>query len=273
MMAAEGYFGEDSVLRRVHRERVVGFSGGRALLMQAAHPVAFEGFYAHTSAQTQDAIYRRLGHTAEIMNLIFFGPRAAADEATAMVRGMHARARGRLRVDAGRFKAGTPFAADDPDLLLWVLATLADSSLVVYEKYVASLSAEEREAYWQDFRVIGRLFGLADDDMPATVAGLDAYMTGMLEGDVLHVTPSARELAVLVVLNPPVPLKLRPVLELINQITIGLLPGEIRRGYGLAWDPARAVALHGGAEWVRRVLPLLPAGWRAAPGINVAAAA
>ena len=52
----------------------------------------------------------------------------------------------------------------------------------------------------------------------------------------------------------------RPLLELANQITVGLLPADIRRQYGLRWDPARAVALHGGAEYVKRVVvPLLPA--------------
>ena len=61
-------------------------------------------------------------------------------------------------------------------------------------------------------------------------------------------------------MRPPVPLRMRPLLELTNQITVGLLPADIRRGFGLSWDPARSVALHGGAEYVRRVMmPLLPA--------------
>ena len=34
-----GYFTNDSMLRRVIGERVVGLSGPRALLMMAAHPV------------------------------------------------------------------------------------------------------------------------------------------------------------------------------------------------------------------------------------------
>ena len=78
-------------------------------------------------------------------------------------------------------------------------------------------------------------------------------MRGMLDGDDLYITPRARELAVQIVLRPPVPLRARPLLELVNQITVGLLPGDVRRQYGLSWDPARAVALHGGAEYVSRV--------------------
>src|ERR687890_1444218 len=142
-------FREDSVLRQVHREAVVALSGPRALLMQAAHPVAFEGFFAHTGAL--DEPYERLARTAAVMNTIAFGSRAEADRATRRVRAMHARVRGQLERPAGRFPAGTPFAADDPELLLWVLASLVDSALVVYERYVASLSHDERDAYWQDY--------------------------------------------------------------------------------------------------------------------------
>jgi uncharacterized protein (DUF2236 family) len=84
-------------------------------------------------------------------------------------------------------------------------------------------------------------------------------MAGMLAGDHLFVTDAARELAVRVVMRPPVPLWARPLLETANQITVGLLPAEARRLYGFRWDPAREVALRGGAEYTRRVLlPLLP---------------
>ena len=44
--------------------------------------------------------------------------------------------------------------------------------------------------------------------------------------------PQARELATGIVLHPPVPLHLRPLLELVNQVTVGLLPPPVRRMYG-----------------------------------------
>jgi uncharacterized protein (DUF2236 family) len=263
------YFDDDAMLRRIHRENAVALSGPRALLMQAAHPVAFAGFFAHTGAL--DEPYERLSRTAQVMNTIGFGSRVDADRATRRVRAMHRRVRGVTHEAAGRFPAGTPYAADDPELLLWILACLVDSALVVYGKYVRSLSRAERDGYWQDYRQVGRLFGLRDAEMPATIEGFDAYMAGMLAGDDLHVTPAARELAVQIVLKPPVPLAVRPLLELSNQITVGLLPADIRRQYGLSWDPARAVALHGGAEYVKRVLvPLLPDRVRLVPSARAA---
>jgi uncharacterized protein (DUF2236 family) len=248
----DSYFDDTSMLRRVYREFAVALSGPRALLMQAAHPVAFEGFFAHSGAL--DEPYERLRRTAEVMHTIGFGSRADADRATRRVRAMHSKVRGELERPAGRFPAGTPFAADDPALLLWVLATLVDSALVFYDRYVQSLSDPERDAYWQDYRVVGGLFGLKDDEMPADIRAFDAYMRRMLEGDELFVTSAARELALQIVMRPPVPLTKRPVLELVNFITVGLLPPRLRRQFGLSWDPLRALMLRGGAEYAKRVL-------------------
>jgi len=256
-MPRSGYFTDDSMLRVVHREFAVALSGQRALLMQATHPVAFAGFFAHTGAL--DEPYERLNRTARVMDTIGFGSREAADRATRRVRAMHRRVSGVIAEPAGRFPAGTPYAADDPVLLLWILATLVDSALLVYEKYVRRLTRDERDAYWQDYKVVGRLFGLADDEMPDAIEDFDAYMDDFLAGDDLFITDEARELAIKIVMRPPVPLKARPLLELANQITVGLLPARMRRGYGLRWDPMRSVALHGGAEYVKRVVvPVLP---------------
>jgi uncharacterized protein (DUF2236 family) len=255
--AMDAYFDDASMLRRVHREFAVALSGPRALLMQAAHPVAFEGFFAHTGAL--DAPYERLARTAEVMNTIAFGSRADADRATRRVRAMHARVRGELQRPAGRFPAGTPFAADDPELLLWVLACLVDSALVFYDTYVESLSPAERDAYWQDYRVIGGLFGLKDHEMPVDIRDFDDYMRYMLTGGELFVTSAARELALEIVMRPPVGFTKRPVLEVVNFITVGQLPVQLRRQFGLSWDPLRSLLLRGGAEYAKRVLvPLAP---------------
>jgi uncharacterized protein (DUF2236 family) len=252
-----GYFTDESMIRRVEREHVVRLAGRRALLMQAAHPVAFTGFFLSTGA-LQDP-YKRLRRTAAVLDTVIHGERADADRATARVRAVHRRFAGTLPEPAGRFPAGTPWAADDPDLLLWIIATLADSGLLAHERYVRALSEPERQAYWDDYRLIGSLFGLAEADMPAAIGEFDAYMHDMLAGDVLHVTPQARELAVDIVLRPPVPLVARPLLELANVVTVGLLPGRLRRQYGLRWDPVRGLAVRGGAQYVKRLLlPALP---------------
>src|SRR5215216_6249416 len=136
-----GYFDDASMLRRVHREQVVGLAGPRALLLQAAHPVAFAGFFAHTGAL--DDPYGRLRRTGRVMDAVAFGTKREADRMTAPVRRAHARVRG----------------------------ALAESAMTVFPRAVRSLSREELNALWLDYREVGRAFGLRGDEMPADIDG------------------------------------------------------------------------------------------------------
>jgi uncharacterized protein (DUF2236 family) len=271
--ALRGYFANDSMMRRVQRERAVALSGPRALLMQAAHPLAVAGLLAHSSAL--DDPYVRLARTAQIMSVITFGPRGDADRVTRKVRSMHRAVRGRLPEAVGRYPAGTPYRADDPALLLWILYTLIDSSLVVYRTYVGRLSAEQEAALWEDYKVVGRLFGLKPAEMPDSVESLRRYGRDTLESDTLVVGSWARRRAREIVLEPPVPGRARPLLETVNFITIALLPDRIRSQYGFTAVPPAVVrrALVGaGAAYVRRgILPLLPPQIRHVPAARSAA--
>jgi uncharacterized protein (DUF2236 family) len=268
----ESYFTDDSMLRIVHRERALALSGPRALLMQAAHPLAVKGLLAHSTAI--DEPYDRLARTAETMSTIGFGRREDADAVTAQVRAMHARVKGKLREPVGKYPAGTPYRADQPDLLLWVLFTLVDSGIVVYRKYVRSMSRDQEAAYWEDYKVVGELFGLRRADMPDTLSDLDDYRREMLEGDALLVTGWAREKARSIVLEPPIPWAARPLLETVNFITVALLPDRIRREYGFSSIPPvalRKLLVAGGAEYVKRaVVPFLPDRLRLVPAARAA---
>ena len=252
-----GHFGPGSTLRKVISETIVGLSAPRVLLLQAAHPVAFAGFFAHSGAL--DAPYERLERTTLIMNTVAFGTQEMADAATARVRAMHRRVQGETTSAAGPWPKGTPYSATDPDLLLWILATLADGGSTVYRRWVGPLSGEELDALWQDYRVVGNLFGLADEDMPEDWAGFQAYWDEMLASGELHLSDEARALALDIVMDPPVPFWARPAFELVKQITIGELPPSIREQYGFGWDPARGAALELSRTSVKRVVrPLLP---------------
>ena len=140
----DGYFTDDSMLRVIHRERAVALSGPRALLMQAAHPLAVAGLLAHYEAL--DEPYERLARTARVLSTIGYGSKPDADRVAAHVRAMHRRVRGAIKEPVGPYAAGTRYRADDPDLLLWVLFTLVDSATVDYDRYVRGLSTADRAA-------------------------------------------------------------------------------------------------------------------------------
>ncbi|MEX1141522.1 MAG: oxygenase MpaB family protein [Thermoleophilaceae bacterium] len=270
----DGYFSDDSMLRIVQRERALALSGPRALLMQAAHPLAVKGLIAHSTAI--DEPYDRLARTAETMSTIGFGSREDADAVTAGVRAMHTRVKGRTAERLAGYPAGTAYRADQPDLLMWVLFTLVDSGTVVYRKYVRSMSSAQEAAYWEDHKVVGELFGLRRADMPDTLADLHDYRREMLDGDALEVTDWARSKARDIVLDPPVPWVARPLLESVNFVTIALLPDRIRREYrfsSIPPAPLRKLIVAGGAEYVKRaVVPFLPDRLRLVPAARAAAA-
>lgn len=249
------------------RERALALMAPRALLMQAAHPLAVAGVLAHSDGLEDP--YLRLGRTAQVMHLVTFGSRADADRATGHVRAMHRQVRGHLPARVGVFAAGTPYRADDPKLLMWILYSLVDSAIVVYRTYVGRLSDEARGALWDDYKVVGRLFGLRRHQMPDTISDLEEYGREMLSGDELHVGSWARRRARQIVLRPPVPTLARPLLETVNFITIALLPDRIRVEYGFLPVPPPAVRralVAAGALSVRHgLLPILPPQLRQVP--------
>lgn len=251
------HLGEDSPLWRVQREQLVRLSAPRALLLQAAHPLVWAGLLGYGRALGE--AHERLNRTAAALGMAAFGPREEADRVGRRVRAIHARAHGRLRHAAGRFPAGAPYAADDPALLLWVLAPIADSVLAVHDLLVRPLSRDERDGVWQDYRALGTVFGLARADTPPAIEDLDAYMARMVAGPDLHVGPDVGERVPATALRPRVTTSRRPLAGLIRLVTAELLPPRLRRDYGLTWGAARGRLVRGAAWGTRRaVVPLLP---------------
>jgi uncharacterized protein (DUF2236 family) len=269
----DGFFGADSMVRRLHRERLVLFSGVRALLMQACDPVAVVGFRRHSIIF--DDPQARLLRTDERMSRIYFGARHEAEETGRVVQAMHRRVRGKTPARYGPVPKGTPYDASDPELGLWVLATLADSALVYYERIFGALTERERERYWAEYRQVGELFGLPPDSMPATHLGLKQYIDGRLGDGSLWISDERREQAVAMILEPPFSGWQRtaamPVTETVKLISTGLLPAEIRRLMGFSWDPAREAVLRSALLQLRLGARFWPDAVRLHPAARAAA--
>src|ERR1043165_3464620 len=174
----DGFFDSGSMVRRLHRERLVLFSGVRALLRQACDPLAVVGFQRHSIIFDDPQL--RLQRTDEWMSRIYFGTAEEAEEAGQTVQARHRRVKGKTPADYGPIPKGTPYDATDPELGLWVLATLADSAVVYYERIFGALPPEERERYWSEYRRVGELLGLPAESMPATHIDLKDYVHGRL---------------------------------------------------------------------------------------------
>src|SRR5207237_1133110 len=139
-MESPWLFPPGSVTWRLGRESCLLLGGGRALLLQVAHPGVAAGVAEHSDFRSRplDRLLRTLGLTLSLS----FGNRPQVLRAARTINRTHDRVR------------GDGYHATDPRLLLWVHATLIDGVFVTYEAFVRPLEREEREAYYAEAQVV-----------------------------------------------------------------------------------------------------------------------
>jgi uncharacterized protein (DUF2236 family) len=257
-----GFYGPDSVTWKVGSEGIVLLGGTRAVLMQLAHPLVAMGVSAHSDYMTDP--FGRTERTFVLGELLTFGSLEKARQAARTINRLHLHVYGDLPIDAGVFTKGTRYSARNPELLLWVHATLVDTLLLCYTLFMGSLTSTEQDTYYQESKGVALLLGLHPDKMPGTVDDLRHYVQDMVNSDQLIATPQARQLAHQV-LFPPAPTILRPLMHLNLQLTCALLPQPIREIYGLEWKKSRQRIFDLSAKGMRAVIPRLPAYYRQLP--------
>jgi uncharacterized protein (DUF2236 family) len=247
-----------SVAWRVASEGALMLGGGRALILQVAEPGVAAGVARFSNYR--EAPWRRLYRTIDVTTRIVFGDGPQSAEAAAGLRRMHERVRG--RDDAGR-----AYRALDPRLLMWVQATLLDTSLLIYDRYVGSLTEDERAAYYEEMKPVGEAYGIPRRRMPRDWAAFREYFDERVDGG-LRVTPTTRDVADSV-LDPDLPLPARlparPAVEALRLLTVGTLPEGLRDRLGLDWGPLRERLLTASQGTIRRLLPLAPPALRQFP--------
>lgn len=268
-----GLYGPRSEAWRLNREAILLLGAGpRALLLQIAHPAVADGVDQHSNFRANP--WQRLAATLRSYLTIVFGTTAAARSEIRRLNAFH------------RAITGPGYAARDPELSLWVHATLVESTIVAYDAWLEPLSCARRSTFYEETRPIGRAFGIPERLLPASIDAFDGYVASMLEpGGSLAVSPTARELATAVLRPALAPLadwmpswlphgpSVRSILGRVPAdlyawtlwASIGLLPPSVRTAYGLRWTAReRLVSAWLVAGW-RGWRPLLPAAFRQMP--------
>jgi uncharacterized protein (DUF2236 family) len=137
----EGFFSPDRMIWQVDREMVLLLAGGRALLMQLAHPKVAAGVAEHSHFKNDPL--GRLYRTMSAMWSIGFDETSAARASLEQVKSVHRRIHG-IVSPAESLPFGTPYDALDVELLLWVHATLIDSAMVAYDIFGKPLAPDEK---------------------------------------------------------------------------------------------------------------------------------
>jgi uncharacterized protein (DUF2236 family) len=258
-------FAPTSKIWTVDREMALLLVGGRALLMQLAHPKVAAGVAAHSRFK-EDPL-GRLYRTMSRMWSIVFDEESQAREALRQVETVHKRVRGRVSQEEPSH-AGALYDALDQELLFWVHATLIDSAMVAYDHFVAPLKALERAEYYDDSKRLAALFGVHEPNIPSSLEAFENYMNEALTDGGIVPGSTARSLAADVLY--PTAWVLKPTGPLFRLITAGLLPESLRDGYGLEWNERKQKKLRWLAGGIRALVPVTPAFVRVVPNARKA---
>jgi uncharacterized protein (DUF2236 family) len=246
-----GLFGPGSMTWKVDREvAVLVGSGSRALMLQIAHPLVAAAVAEH-SRYRADPLGRLRGTLDAIYAFAFADTERALDVVRSIQR-LHATVR------------GPGYSALEPRLLLWVYATLIDSSLLAYETFVAPLSRAERDGYYAEFCRAGSVWGIPAELFPADLDGLRLWMAELIGRGEVHVSDQGRDVG-RDLMHPPLWWLPAPVTLPLEMITAWLLPPTIRSGFGLTWGPRREAAMLRVAALSRAAVPRLPSVLRDLP--------
>jgi uncharacterized protein (DUF2236 family) len=254
-MTGAGFFGPGSLSWRIDREVVVLGGGSCALLMQIAHPAVAAAVAEHSTFREDP--FGRLRRTLSASFDVIFGTPRQARRSIERVNAIHRSVRGIIP------ETGESYTALEPRALLWVHATLVDTALRVYDRFVAPLSPAEAEAYYQECGAVALAFGVPEGLVPDTLAAMREWIREAIIGGEVRVTPTASGLAPSVLYPSPFPPRF--VWDLAHLISISTLPTDLRRQFDLPWSPAREHAVDRIAAVSRRVLPLVPRPLRFVP--------
>ena len=222
----DGLFGPNSVTWRAYASPASSIGVATAVLMQMIHPRVVRMIDQASNVRSDPA--GRAAGTARYGITITYGDIETAERAGEVLRTIHSHKRA---VDP---ISGETYSPNEPDLLLWVHATLVWAVLAACERWGPPFTAEERDRFVDEQRTRARLVGIDPEAAPRNVAELDAYMEGMQPR--LGYVTSTRFMREMMV-PPKLPFTPAGLVQLVmTRAAVDLLPPVIQDLYGFRWS-------------------------------------
>jgi uncharacterized protein (DUF2236 family) len=238
-----GFFGPESACWKVHGDFASMMVGGiAALLVQMLHPGALAGVWDHSDFRRDMA--GRLKRTAQFIAGTTYGDRAEAQAFIDRVRTVHARV-------VGTLPEGTPYSADDPDLLTWVHVAEVSSFLAAYLRYVdPDFPPKAQDAYFREAAEIARLLGA--QGVPESRAEIAAYFRAVRPK--LRYDHRTREVALALLSQSPPSAAAAPAMSIAFDAAKDLLPDWAADMHGFRLSAPRRAAARFGVRALGRTL-------------------
>ncbi len=259
-----GYFGPESLMWQNIRESVVLLGGGRAALMQLAHPFVAHAVRDH-SVVHEDMLGRFM-RTMMSAYTVVFGSIAEVGVTSERVYGIHAAIAGLLDDVPGQDVRR--YHALDPEAVFWVGATLFDTAIMVFERMVRPLEMAERDCLVREATSFWVAFGLPPETCPTTWADLHGYVERRVETLAPLVGDTARDQAALL-FKPQVPF-VQPIFDQLRLITAEMLPASLRQAFDMELNPQEHFVARSWIFAAERLTPWLPSPIRYVPAYHQA---
>jgi uncharacterized protein (DUF2236 family) len=242
-------------LRDIAGEAILLAGGGRAILMQIAHPAVGRGVAEHSDFASRPL--DRLHATMTYVYAVVYGTDAEIAAVRRRVNLAHS------PVHDGPADAGPAYNAFDPDLQLWVAATLYETAVDLYQRIFGPFDDESAERIYREYGVLGTSLQVPPGAWPQNRAAFVEYWNSVLPR--LQVTDATRRVARELLRPRAVPFWLKAVMPLARLMTVGLLPEQLRAEFGLAMTGRNERRFR---RWLRiaaTIFPRLPARIRHSP--------
>ena len=148
------------------------------------------------------------------------------------------------------------YSAFDPQLQLWVAATLYETAVTVYQLVFGPLDEASAECIYQDYAILGASLQVPNGAWPATREQFSAYWDDQLDSVVIG--PAARGISKDLFHPTGAPWWLKLLLPSVRFVTVGLLPSVARAGYGFAWGARQQRRFDRAVRLTAAIYPRLP---------------
>lgn len=225
------------------------------LLLQVAHPTVGAGVADFSNFEERP--WDRLLRTIDYVSLLVYGGGDAIATGRRL-RSVHKGFQG-TRPDGARYYAL------EPEAYAWVHATLIETYVAAHARFGSPMKPGEVDAFYREYRGLGRLLGVRDRDLPDTWAGFREYFDATVDEVLVRTESVDRVLRSVTNAAMPVPMPMLlwrtlrlPATKALWIGGIGLLPERFRARLCIRWTRGDEAAFRALGAGSRALTPVLP---------------